>query len=85
MLGGFQRVPRKAADQLALGRAPQAPAGRLGQPRPHTGSSATAQAVSWWPLRAPFSPGPCPAFAQPPLCSSPFSIIAPLNVPISHP
>lgn len=33
------------------------------------------------PLCAPVSPGPCPAFAQPPLCSSPFSIIAPPQRP----
>lgn len=46
-------------------------------------SSATAQAVSWWPCWT-LSPGPCLTFAQPPLCSSPFSIIAaPFNIPIS--
>lgn len=46
-------------------------------------SSATAQAVSWWPCWT-LSPAPCLTFAQPPLCSSPFSIIAaPFNIPIS--
>lgn len=46
-------------------------------------SSATAQAVSWWPCWT-LSPGPCLTSAQPPLCSSPLSIIAaPFNIPIS--